>query len=346
MVLGLILGSGSAANDIELAKRAEQAGFHSVHCFDFFASNSLVRLGGIAAATSKIKIGSAIANSFTRSPMVLASGALDLDAMSNGRLVLGLGTGLEKMNVEWYGVPYGKPVTRVKELIALLRKVFKTTGVGFKWSGESWNLSIPAYVREAGPREEIPVHLAAVNRGMISAAGQVANGMVGHPVHTRKWHTEISLPLLQEAEFAGQRRQGACPIFPQVITSIQQNRDHAIMDAKRQIGFSFSVEHYHSILDIHGMREVGQACRSHLAKYDFEAMARCVPDELVDEIAIACTPDEFRERLQLWGDITPEPLIFPAAIGVPPERMASNLDAILTNAPESDIEAGPHGRPA
>ena len=104
-----------------------------------------------------------------------------------------------------------------------------------------------------------------------------------------------------------------------------------MLDAKRQIGFSFSVEHYHSILDIHGMRDVGQACRAHLAKYDFEAMARCVPDELVDEIAIACTPDEFRERLQLWRDITPEPLIFPATIGVPPARLESNLDAILSN---------------
>jgi len=262
MVLGLVLGSGSAAKDIALAKRAEQAGFHSVYCFDFFASNSLVRLGGIAAATSTIKIGSAIANTFTRSPMVLASGALDLDAISNGRLVLGLGTGLEKMNVEWYGVPYGKPVTRVKELIALLREVFKTTGVGFNWSGDSWNLNIPAYIREAGPRDEIPVLLAAVNRGMISAAGQVADGMVGHPVHTRKWHREVSLPLLYEAESAQQREPGACPIFPQVITSIQQKREDAILDAKRQIGFSFSVEHYHSILDIHGMREVGQACRA------------------------------------------------------------------------------------
>ncbi len=329
MHLGLILGSGTASADIEAAKRAEAAGFSAVYVYDFFASNALARLGGIAAATERIRIGSAIANTFTRSPMVLAQGALDIDDISGGRLVLGLGTGLEKMNVEWYGAPYGKPVTRVKELIALLRQVFAHDGLGFRWEGESWDLNIPAYLRTPGPRKEIPLWLAAVNRGMISAAARVADGMVGHPVHTRKWHQEVSLPLLREAEEAEGRATGACPLFPQVITSLNEDRDLAVLDAKRQIGFSFSVEHYHSILDLHGLRHIGQACRGHLANYDFEAMAGCIPDELVDEIAIACKPDEFGDRLQQWTDITPEPLIFPAAIGVPPERLAENLEAIF-----------------
>jgi probable F420-dependent oxidoreductase len=329
MQLGLILGSGTASNDIDTAKRAERSGFNSVYVYDFFASNALVRLGGIAAATERIRIGSAIANTFTRSPMVLAQGALDIDDISGGRLVLGLGTGLEKMNVEWYGVPYGKPVTRVKEVIALLRQVFAHDGLGFRWEGESWDLKIPAYLRSPGPRAEIPLWLAAVNRGMISAAGRVADGMVGHPVHTRKWHREVSLPLLRAAAEEQGRDAGACPLFPQVITSLHADRHVAVLDAKRQIGFSFSVEHYHSILDLHGLRDIGQACRAHLANYDFEAMAGCIPDELVDEIAIACTPDEFGDRLRQWADLTPEPLIFPAVIGVPPERVAGNLEAIL-----------------
>ncbi len=329
MKLGLVLGAGSAANDIALARRAESAGFNSVYSYDFFASNALVRLGGIAAATERLVIGSAIANTFTRSPLVLAQGALDIDDISGGRLVLGLGTGLEKMNLEWYGVPYGKPVTRARELFGLLRKVFATDGMGFHWHGESWTLDIPAYFRVSGPRKEIPLWLAAVNRGMIGAAGQVANGMVGHPVHTRKWHREVSLPILREAEAAAGREGGACPLYPQLITSVHQDRAAAVLDAKRQIGFSFSVEHYHSILDLHGLREVGQACRAHLANYDFEAMADCVPDSLVDEIAIACTPDEFRDRLQQWSDITGEPLLFPATVGVAPERVAANIDAIV-----------------
>ena len=81
---------------------------------------------------------------------------------------------------------------------------------------------------------------------------------------------------------------------------------------------------------MHGLREVGQACRSHLANYDFEAMAHCIPDELVDEIAIACTPDEFSDRLGQWSGLTREPLLFPATIGVPSERLSANVDGILS----------------
>ena len=329
MQLGLIIGNGRASNDIALAQRAEQAGFNSVYVYDFFASNALARLGAIAATTQRIKIGSAIANTFTRSPMVLAQGAMDIDDIADGRLILGMGTGLEKMNVEWYGVPYGKPVTRAREVFALLRDVFGHEGFGLRWQGDSWDLHIPAYHRTPGPRKDIPLWLAAVNRGMIGAAGEIADGMVGHPVHSRKWHREVTLPLLAQAEQRAGRAAGACRVYPQLITCINADRDLAILDAKRQIGFSFSVEHYHSILDLHGLREVGQACRAHLKNYDFEAMAGCIPDELVEEIAIACTPDEVHDRLAQWEDLTDEPLFYAPAVGVEPERLRANLDAIL-----------------
>ena len=329
MKLGLILTGGSPATELQLAKRADSAGFSSVYTCDFFSSNALVRLAAIAGATETIKVGTGIANTFTRSPMVLASGVQDIDAISDGRMILGLGTGLERMNVEWYGMDYGKPVTRVKELISLLRSVFAHEGIGFKWQGESWQIKIPAYLRAKGARPDIPIWLAAVNRGMIKAAGTIADGMVGHPVHTQKWHREVTLPLLAEAADAAGRPADACPVFPHLITAISHNRDDAIMDAKRQIGFSFSVEHYHSILDIHGLRDVGVQCRSHLATYDFEAMAHCIPDELVDEIAVACTPDESPDRLKQWADITPEPMIFPASIAVAPDHQAPYMEEIM-----------------
>ena len=329
MQLGLVLTGGAPTQDMALAQRAEAAGFDSVYTVDFFASNALVRIAAIAAVTKRVRIGTGIANTFTRSPLVLGTAALDLDELSGGRLALGLGTGLERMNREWYGVPFGKPVRRTRELFALLRQLFATRGPGFSWQGEHWDLRIPAYRRAAPPRTVLPVWLAAVNRGMIRAAGEFADGMVGHPVHSRRWHREVTLPLLREAEAAHGRAPGACQIYPHIIVSVQRNRDDAILDAKRQIGFSFSVEHYHTILDLHGMREVGQACRAHLAKVDFESMAACIPDALVDEIAIACTPDELPGRLAQWDDITPEAMLFPASVGVPAARLARNIEALL-----------------
>jgi len=329
---GLLLTAGTASENLATAIDAENAGFNSVWCVDFQSSNALVQAAAIAAATRHIEVGTGIANTFTRSPMVLGSGILDIDALSGGRFRPGLGTGLQRMNEEWYSVEFGKPVSRARELFRLLRQLFATQGPGFSWTGDSWQIKIPAYLRAPGPRSDIPLLLAGVNRGMISAAGEFADGLVGHPVHSRRWHREVSLPLLRQAQEKADRPEGSCPIFPHIIVSLNDSAELARFDAKCQIGFSFSVEHYHSILELHGLKEVGIACRKLLATYDFKAMAAAIPDELVDEIAIACTPDEFADRLAQWQDITPEPMLFPASIAVPAERRAETLQHLLSQA--------------
>jgi alkanesulfonate monooxygenase SsuD/methylene tetrahydromethanopterin reductase-like flavin-dependent oxidoreductase (luciferase family) len=77
------------------------------------------------------------------------------------------------------------------------------------------------------------------------------------------------------------------------------------------------------------LKHVGDACRAALKKFDTRAMAEAIPDALVDEIAIACTPDEARDRLAQWKDLTGEPLIYPPSIGVRPEKQKENLDMIF-----------------
>ena len=89
-------------------------------------------------------------------------------------------------------------------------------------------------------------------------------------------------------------------------------------EAKGQIGFYYTTELYHSILDLHGLRHVGEACRAALRKFDTKAMAEAIPDSLVDEIAIACTPDEALDRLAQWRGLTEDPLFYPPSVGVRP----------------------------
>jgi alkanesulfonate monooxygenase SsuD/methylene tetrahydromethanopterin reductase-like flavin-dependent oxidoreductase (luciferase family) len=139
----------------------------------------------------------------------------------------------------------------------------------------------------------------------------------------------VTLPGLREAERAAGRPEGACALAPYVMTSIQPKREQAVRDAKNQIGFYFTTELYHSVLEHHGLREVGTRCRAALRSFDVRAMSEAVPDSLVDEIAIACTPDEARERLAQWKDLTSEPLLYAPTVGVPPERVRANLDAML-----------------
>jgi len=329
MQLGLILTGGSARGNLDLAVRAERAGFDSVLSVEFFNQHAFAVLGAIAASTRRIRIGTGIANAFTRAPLVHATAAMDLDELSGGRMVLGLGSGTRRMNVEWWGVPFSKPAARMRELVELLRAAFAAaSGFGFRFHGTFWDLKIPVFMRP-GARADLPIWIAAVNQPMLRSAGAAADGVVGHPIATRRWHREVTLPALRRAEASAGRPTGACRLVPYVMTSINRDRALAVQDAKQQIGFYYTVKVYHTILNFHGLPEVAAACRRALPTFDIPAMAAAIPDALVDEIAIACTPDEARDRLAQWRDLCDEVLLYAPTIGVPPERARENNQTIL-----------------
>lgn len=327
---GLILVSGSVRGDVELAQQAEAAGFDSVLTIEFFNRHGFVPLGAIAQATSRIRIGTGIVNAFTRSPLLHASAAMDLDELSGGRMILGLGSATRRMNEDWFGVPFSAPAARMEELVRLLQAAFAAQkGGGFRFEGEYWNLKVPIYARPGAAREQVPIWIAAVNRGMIRAAGRVADGLVGHPIATRRWHREVTLPGIREGERETGREVGACVLAPYLLCVIAETREQALQEAKGQIGFYYTTKLYHSILDLHGLRHIGEACSAALRKFDMKAMAAAIPDELVDAIGIACTADEARDRLAEWKDLTEDPLFYPPSIGVRPERLRDNAQAIL-----------------
>ncbi len=327
---GIILMSGSVRGDVELAVRAERAGFDAVFTIEFFNRHGYVPLAAIAEATERVRIGTAIANAFTRSPLLHASAAMDLDELSGGRMILGLGSATKRMNEDWYGVPFSAPAARMEELVRVLRAAFAAQkGGGLRFEGDFWDLKVPLYARPGAARPDLPIWLAAVNRRMVHASGRVADGLVGHPIATRRWHREVTLPGLRAGEVEAGREAGSCLLAPYVVTVIAGSREQALLEAKGQIGFYYTTELYHSILDLHGLREVGQACRAAFRKMDLKAVADAVPDDLVDEIAIACTPDEARDRLAQWKDLTEDPLFYTPSVGVRPERIIENSHAIL-----------------
>lgn len=330
MDIGLILAAGNPRANVDLAVEAERVGFSTVLSVEFFNQHAFVVLGAIAQATERIRIGTGIANAFTRSPLVHATAAMDLDDLSGGRMILGLGSGTRKMNTDWWGMPFSRPASRMREQVRLIREVFGAgDGLGFRFEGEFWQLNIPAFSRP-GARADLPVWLAAVNEPMMKAAGTVADGLVGHPIATRRWHRERTLPSLRAAEKEANRPSGACALVPYVLTSIHEDRTRAIRNAKKQIGFYYTSKLYHTILEPHGMLEVGAACRAALKTFDLNAMADAVPDELVDEIALACTPDEAADRLKQWDDLCSEVLLYAPTIGVSKDDIAANHASMMS----------------
>ncbi|HTO51829.1 MAG TPA: LLM class flavin-dependent oxidoreductase [Myxococcota bacterium] len=321
MRLGLILSAPTIADQIAAARHAEARGFDSVWTIEFFNMNGFVRLTAVAAATTRVKLGTGIAYAFMRTPLLAAAAAMDIDELSNGRMILGLGSGTRSMNERWYSIKFDDPpAPRIREAVALVRAAIAAQkGGGLKFAGRYYQIDIPQYSRPAAPRQHIPVYIAAVNRGMIRAAAASADGLVGHPIFTRKYIREAVLP-----ELAGSK----CALAPYVICSVSNDVEQARREARAQIAFYYTTKLYHSVLDLHGWRSVGEEIASHFKRGDFAAMTAAVPDALVDEIAIAGRPDEARERLREWQGLTEQPLLYPPTVGVAAGRVRENLAAI------------------
>ena len=321
MKLGMILSQPLIADQVKAARLAEANGFDSVWATEFFHQNGLVRMAVLAAATERVKIGSAIVNSFTRTPVLTASGIMDIDEISGGRAILGLGTGTRSMNSKWYSVPFDvPPAPRMEEVVKIVRAaVAAKDGGGLKFEGEHYNISIPHYFRPNAPREQIPIYVAAVNKGMIRCAARVADGLVGHPVYTREYIKRVVLPALEGSQ---------CQLAPYVICSISDDVELARNEVRTQIAFYYTTAMYHSILDANGWREQGETIAAAFKAGDMKAMVAAVTDDMIDEIAITGPPAEVKQRLDQWRGLTEQPLIYSPSIGMSEERTRENYQLI------------------
>jgi probable F420-dependent oxidoreductase len=317
----MILTAPTIADQVEAARAADARGMHSVWTTEFFHQHGFVRLAAVAAATSKIQVGTAIAYAFMRTPMLAASAAMDVDEISGGRVILGLGSGTRSMNEKWYSVPFDHPpAPRMREAIGVIRAAIAAQkGGGLKFEGKYYSIQIPQYARPGAARPEIPIYVAAVNRGMIRTAAAAADGLIGHPIFTRKYIREVVLPELEGS---------TCELAPYVVCAISNDRDQARREARAQIAFYYTTRLYHSVLDVHGWRPVGEEIAQAFRRMDFKAMAEAVPDELVDAIAITGRPDEVRDQIRQWEGLADHLLLYTPSVGSSPERAQENLIAI------------------
>jgi probable F420-dependent oxidoreductase len=307
---------------MDAAAKADAAGFNSVWTTEFFNAHGFVRLAAAAGATQHVQLGTGIAYAFMRSPVLAATAAMDIDELSGGRMILGLGSGTRGMNERWYSMPFdAPPAPRMRDAIGLIRAVFAAKdGGGLKYDSEHYQVNIPQFQRHGSARDTIPVMLAGVNRGMIRCAAACADGLVGHPIYTRKYIAEKVLPELDGS---------ACELVPYVITSVADDIDQARNEARAQIGFYYTTKLYHSVLDPHGWRSIGETIANAFKAGDFAAMVKAVPDEMVDAIAIAGRPEDVRDQLKQWDSLADHVLLYSPSVGISPQRGVENLDAIV-----------------
>lgn len=294
----------------EAARIAEAAGMPSVWATEFYDHSGVVGAAVMAQATTTIGLGTAIAYGLGRTPLVLAAEATDLDELSGGRFVLGLGTGTQTMQRDWHGLDGEHAASKVEELVPLLRRLWRLDEGPIEHEGRFYRLSLkptaPPRTPDAGT---IPVFLAGVNPRMIEAAGAVGDGLVGHPLFTRRYVEEVVRPALDKG--AARTGRDRPPIAGYINCCIDPDRAAARGQAAALIAFNATVSAYQGILALHGFDAQAAAIRGAWERRDFAAMVGAVSDEMIDTIALAGTADEvvaqYRER---WDGLYETPLLW------------------------------------
>jgi probable F420-dependent oxidoreductase len=314
-----------------LSRDMEAAGFEAVWLTDFYNRDAFVRMAACGLATSRIKIASGIAYTFARSPVLTAAAAADIDEITAGRVVLGLGTGTRRMQESWYGLQFESPAPKAAEVVRLLRALWSAPGGRpFAFKGRFYDIAIDFFGRAGRARDEIPVYMAGVNRTMVRTAATVADGLVGHPLYSRRYIAEAVRPAVDRGLASREGDDAARPfdVAGYVITSISDDREQARLEARRQIGFYATTLTYDAILDLHGWQAEKEVIRAAWRKFDLAELANAVSDEMLDQIAIAGTPDECREQFARYEGLLDHVLLYPPSVGVRAERVRENYRAI------------------
>lgn len=322
----LLSGEGMPLEEaVRFGAAAEEAGFDSVWHVEI-QREPFVPPAAIAARTKRIRLGNGLAI-WARSPVVAALTAADLDELSGGRFLFGIG-GPPAWNERYHGIRYERPVERMREYVEVIRGVWTAHGgASFSYEGERFRVDgFRRSVRQE--RERIPIFLGAVRPRMIRLAGTAADGVLFNVLTTPRYLREYALEPLA----AGVRRAGRQPsdleIASVVTMAVDRDGAQAREWARHHVAYYTVIPYMDAVLNLHGFQREAAAVREAAARGDAEGMMRAMSDEMVEAHAIAGTPDECRRKLSDFGALDLA-VLFPPSFQLTDEEIVANHRSVL-----------------
>jgi F420-dependent oxidoreductase-like protein len=229
MRLGLNLGywGPNPEDNVALAREADRLGFHSVWTAEAYGSDAVTTLTWLGAKTEKINVGTAIMQMTARAPAMTAMTAATLDLLTGGRMLLGIGASGPQVVEGWHGVPYGKPVTRAREYVEIVRKILKREQP-LEHHGDHYDIPTRSGSGLGKPlkliihplRSNIPIYLAAVGPKNVALAAEIADGWL--PIFFSPQRVNVYREWLDEG-FAKHNADRARKLVADVAASGESN---------------------------------------------------------------------------------------------------------------------------
>ncbi len=270
-----------------IAKAAEDLGFDALWTQET-QHDPFLPFPLIAEHTSRLKMGTAIAVSFARSPANLAYTAWDLAAQSGGRFMLGLGTQVKAHIERRFGQTWPESVTgKLREQIQVIRGLWDCwqNGTRLNVRGEYYKITLMSPFFNPGPIEhpKIPIYIAGVNTGLAKLAGEMCDGFHVHPFHTPRYLNEVILPAIEEgAKKEGRTRKDVAVSVTAFVATTPEDANFA----RAQVAFYASTPSYRAVMDLHGWGATAEQLSAHAAKGEWAEMPMLINDEMLNEFCL------------------------------------------------------------
>jgi len=300
----------TAEEQLGIVQEAERLGYDSVWSAEAYGSDAATVLAWLAGQTSKIRLGSAIFQMPARSAAMTAMTAATLDQISNGRMLLGIGSSGPQVAEGWHGQRFAKQLQRTREYVAVVRKALAREKLEFH--GETLELPLPdgpgkALKLTISPvQESIPIYLAAIGPKNTTLAGEIADGWI--PTLFSPEHVSEFRPLLEEGAQKAGRSLENFDIAPTVNAFVTDDLVTA-RDAMRPylalyVGGMGSREKnfYNSLVQRYGYEEAAGKVQDLYLEGKRDEAGAALPDELIDQVSLCGPADVVRERLAVFRD--------------------------------------------
>ncbi|WP_104106795.1 LLM class flavin-dependent oxidoreductase [Nocardioides sp. 616] len=317
----------------DAARRAEAAGAEVVWVPELHRS-ATVSAAALIGATSTAQVGTAISLAFTRSPMVTALEALDLDELSGGRFLLGLGTGVQRLNEDWHNARWGKPVGHLGETVRNVRRFVAscTSGEPIELDGEFEPMRIRGYERPyPTQRSEIPIYLAAMGPAMTRLAGRIGDGWISHELCSPTYLSERILPEIQAGLDAVEgRRREDIELVVSACCSVDGDPRAAVERVRGHVGFYASVRSYADFFAFHGLGEAQQrVVEAFRSGRGAEHLAEVVTPAMVDAVTLNGDRARVIEQLGAYEGLADAVKLSAPTHGLTPAQIRIAQDEVI-----------------
>jgi probable F420-dependent oxidoreductase len=281
-----------------------------------------IPLAAAAAVTERVQLASGIAIAAARSPFETAMAALDMDRLSGGRFVLGLGTSVLAWTRGIFGSPVEKQVSHLRETVAAIRHVIAGAHRGLApFEGEFYR----ADFRELQPtpppvRPVIPIWIAALRARMVALAAEVGDGLIGHPMWSIEWTLERMRPAFAAALARAGRRRTDVEVNLWCWAAPGPDVAAAIDDARPTIAFYGGIAQYEPFFAAHGFADVARELQAAVQRGDYRSAASVVPDAMVRTFVALGDADAIRSRFARLDGFADSLCVVPPVYALAPER--------------------------